>query len=416
MDTLWWRSSAVLEEERTDDSWRARQEDLGARLAERLRLRRDEIAHSLMARVHAVSDPHARGGADYALGLVDTVSAALDHSLTVLEGKARAQAIPTALLEQTRAAARSGVNLDTVLRRYLAGYALFCDQLLLEAERDESSKHSELRQALSWQSAQFDRLLATVTDTYRAEVADRHATSERRRTERVRRLLDGDLVDTSDLGYELEGWHLGVVARGPSAPGAIRELAATLDRRTLLAFPGGEIAWGWLGGRHPLGPRDFSEASMPSLTQGHSINMAIGEPAEGVDGLRLTHQQAKAVLPVAIQAKRRVARYSDFAIVASAWEDSILSRSLSRTFLVPLVSERGGGSSLLRTLQAYFAAGRNAASAASGLGVSRQTVNSRLRAVEERIGRSLDACGPELETALRLWELGHPAALAGEPR
>jgi len=413
MDTLWSRSSVIAEAEQTDESLHSPRGDLRVRLAERLSQRRDEIAQSLMARVGAVSDPRAAEGTDYALGLRKAVSTALDYGLAVLSGRAQAEAIPAALLEQARTAARSGVNLDTVLRRYLAGYTLFCDQLLLEAERDANSKDPDLRQALRSQSSQLDRLLSAVTETYVAEVANRHSTVERRRAERVRRLLDGHIVDTSDFGYDLEGWHLGVVARGPFAPGAIRELATLLDRRPLLALPGGEVAWGWLGGRHPVNLRDLSAASIPSL-DGHSINLAIGEPAEGVDGLRLTHRQAKAVFPVAIRARRRIVRYSDFAIVASAWEDDTLSRSLGKVFLTPLTAERGGGWSLLETLQAYFAAGRNAASAASGLGVSRQTVNSRLRLIEEKIGRPLDTCGPELETAMRLWELGHPALLASE--
>jgi PucR C-terminal helix-turn-helix domain/GGDEF-like domain len=372
---------------------------------------RDEIAESLIARVCAISDPR-EAGPEYVVGLREAVAAALDYGLAAIAGRAPTGPVPVVLVEQARAAARNGVSLDTVLRRYLAGYTLLCDHLLSEAERDGGAKDHDLRRALRAQSAQLDRLLAVVTQAYMAEVADRHGTTDRRRAEMVRQLLDGDLVDVSDLGYELDGWHLGVVAAGPSAPKAIRELAALLERSLLLALPGGETAWAWLGGRHPISAKDIRESSIPSLDRGHSITMAIGEVGEGLDGLRLTHRQAKAAFPIARRAKGGLLRYSDVAIVASAWEDDILSKSLTEMFLAPLASERDGGGSLLKTLQAYFAAGRNAASAASALGLSRQTVNSRLRAIEEKIGRPLDGCGAELETALRLWELGHPTALA----
>jgi len=54
----------------------------------------------------------------------------------------------------------------------------------------------------------------------------------------------------------------------------------------------------------------------------------------------------------------------------------------------------------------FFAAERNVSSAAMALGVNRNTVASRLRAIEERLGRSLGACAPDLEAALRLEEVG----------
>jgi PucR C-terminal helix-turn-helix domain/GGDEF-like domain len=364
------------------------------------------MVQALTARVCAISDPR-EAGAEYALGLREAVAAAVDYGLATIAGEAGA--VPGVLIEQAKAAARNDVSLDTVLRRYLAGYTLLCDHVLVEAEHEDER---ELRHALRGQSAQLDRLLAAVTDAYTTEIADRHTTVQRRTAERVRRLLDGDLVDTADLNYELEGWHVGVVAAGPSAPKAVRELAGLLDRRLLLVLPGGEIAWAWLGARDATTVDAIQAATTFLVEGGHSVQLALGQPARGLAGLRLTHRQARAAFPLTAHTKYRLVDYADVALVAAAWEDDVLSRSLSQMFLAPLAGERDGGASLLKTLQAYFAATRNVASAASRLGVSRQTVNSRLRSIEDHIGRSLDTCGPEAETALRLWELGHPTALA----
>ena len=67
-------------------------------------------------------------------------------------------------------------------------------------------------------------------------------------------------------------------------------------------------------------------------------------------------------------------------------------------------------------MSAYLAAGRNISSAASALKVDRQTVRTRLRTIEEKIGRSLDECGAEMEIALRLErELSADAELAFLP-
>jgi sugar diacid utilization regulator len=61
---------------------------------------------------------------------------------------------------------------------------------------------------------------------------------------------------------------------------------------------------------------------------------------------------------------------------------------------------------LRETLRAYFAGGRSPSSAASTLGVARQTVAKRLHAVEDRIGLPFSACATEIEVALRIDEIG----------
>jgi DNA-binding PucR family transcriptional regulator len=103
-------------------------------------------------------------------------------------------------------------------------------------------------------------------------------------------------------------------------------------------------------------------------------------------------------------------RYSDVALLASALQDEVLASSLQRLYLDPLAYERDGGATLRHTLRAYFLACRQVSSTAAVLGVSRQTVAVRLRTIEERIGRSLDGCASEMDTALRMQELNPPLA------
>jgi sugar diacid utilization regulator len=227
-------------------------------------------------------------------------------------------------------------------------------------------------------------------------------TSDQRRAERIKKLLAGELVDVDELDYELDAWHLGIVAVGPGGPAALRELAAKLDRRLLLACPGGEAVWAWLGGRRKVEAQGFAF----QVTAEHfEVLLAIGEPARGISGWRSTHRQAQAALPVAMRGETQVVSYSEVAIIASVLKDDVLAGALSERYLAPLAEERDGGTALRKTLRAYFAAGRNVASTAAALGVSRQTATSRLNAVEEKIGRPLEICGTELETALRLEDL-----------
>lgn len=105
------------------------------RLRHRLQARRAEIEEAVCRRAWEIDDPLEAGDPDYADGLRAAVSAALDCGFAVIEeGAEPSLPVPPALLTQAGLAARSHVSLDTVLRRYLGGYALFADFLTQEAE------------------------------------------------------------------------------------------------------------------------------------------------------------------------------------------------------------------------------------------------------------------------------------------
>lgn len=372
-------------------------------LASRLRERLPEIEETIFARMVSVADPAEVEDPEYVSGLRIAVRTGIQYGLAVAEaGNATSpEAIPAPLLSQARAAARIGISLDVVLRRYFAGYMALGEFVRQEVEKLGPLGAEEARRLARTQAPLFDRLVAAVTEAYRQEVEGRRGSTERALAERVKRLLAGELVDDPGLGYELGArWHLGIGATGPGAPQAIRRLAVKLDRRLLLVQPGGGVVWGWLGGRRKLSCEELEVAM--SFSWPEEVILATGEAAHGVTGWRLSHRQALAALPVASRDSRQMVRYRDVALLASALDDELLSRSMNEIYLAPLAVAGDEGATLRQTLRAYFAAGRNVSSAAAGLGVSRKTVNSRLRTIEERVGRSIDACAAEMETALRL--------------
>jgi hypothetical protein len=374
-------------------------------LVERLCARRDEIEQALLTRVNAVSDPAEVGNPEYALGLREAVGAALDYGLATLEGESQVEAPPTELLAQARKAARFGVSLDTVLRRYFAGHTLLSDCLMRETEAGGLLAGASLRELLRRQGTLFDHLVASVTEAYMTEAGRRHSTAEQRRAKRVKRLLDGELVEMGELDYPIEVWHLGILASGPEAPRVIREIATRLECRLLLVRPGGESVWAWLGSRGPLTRRRLDEFAECCLAPA-ATTLALGEPAHGLGGWRATHRQAAAALPVAQRGNKSLVRYADVALLAASLRDEILATTLRELYLDPLLSERDGGEALRQTARAYLGAGRNVSAAAAALGVSRTTVTARLRMIEDRIGRPPEECTAEIETALALHELG----------
>src|SRR6185295_12893642 len=115
-------------------------------LAERLSERRGEIERAVITRVYAIADPKEAADPTYAEGLRTAVGAAIDYGQAVVDrSQARSPQVPAALLTQARIAARNGVTLDTVLRRYFAGYTIFGDFLVEEAHGDERVSTTELK-------------------------------------------------------------------------------------------------------------------------------------------------------------------------------------------------------------------------------------------------------------------------------
>jgi hypothetical protein len=372
-----------------------------------LQSRRPEIEGIALARTYDVSDPAGAQDPEYVAGLRAAVTAALDYGFTGIElGEERAGPAPVALLIQARLAARSGVDLATVLRRCISGYALLGDFVMQAIEDgDLAFQAVDLRRIWRIQATLLDRLVAAVTAEYREESEGRLRNAEARRTEQVKKLLAGQFLESDNLHYEFDAWHIGVVATGSRAEGALRDLAGKLDRRLLMVRPSNGTFWAWLGGRSKVGTnqlRHLAPQPWPS-----ELSLAIGEPERGMAGWRLTHHQARAAAPIACRPPR-LFRYADAPLLASALQDEVLASSLQRLYLDPLTYEKDGGANLRKTLRAYFRSRQHISSSAATLGVSRQTVAARLRAIEDRIGRSLDDCASEMDTALRLLELRDP--------
>lgn len=377
--------------------------DVRSALVVRLRERLPQLQEAIGTRIYSISDPHEVADGGYLDGLNAALAAAVDFRLAVLEvGERRAPAVPEVLLAQARLDARDRVPLDTVLRRYFAGNALFGDFLVEEAERAEVPP-STLRRLLAEQATVGDRLIAAVSAEHAREMKSRPSTSAERRRERVKRLLAGELVDGSELDYDLDAHHLALMAKGEGAEELVRGLAPTLDRRLLLVQREEEPKWAcWLGGRRPLAPEEAVRALAGAVPDG--VFVTVGEPAEGLAGWRFSHFQAKAAMAVAERRGQPVVRYADVALLASILRDDLLATSLRRLYLEPLESMRDGGRDARETLRAYFAAERSISAAAAALGVDRRTVRNRLRAIEELLGRSLGDSAADLEIALRLDE------------
>jgi PucR-like helix-turn-helix protein/diguanylate cyclase with GGDEF domain len=380
--------------------------DSVAALAARFRTRFSEIEASLANLVDPIPESRAADPAylEYMDCLPATRVAVLEHAVEAIElGERQSPEIPAPVLTAPRLAARCGVPLDVVLRRYSAANAFLVDILVEEAERVGVST-STLRRLLRLEATVFDRLLQGVSEEHVREANNRPATTAEWRHRYLEELLAGR-QPSGEIGvdYDFDGQHLGLMVKGEGAHEAMRALAAAVDRR-LLADPHQEApAWAcWLGGGARLDPKEVVHA-LDSISP-ESVVAAVGEPADGIAGWRLSHRQAKAALPIAERKGAGALRYADVAVLASILRDDLGTTSLSQIYLQPLEATKDGGKVGRETLRAYFACERNTSSTAAALGVDRRTVTNRLRGVEELFGRPLGTIAAQLETALQLAE------------
>jgi AcrR family transcriptional regulator len=142
-------------------------------VVERLRARRSEIEEVVFARVrNAVFDPAGTGDTEYVAGLRAAVAAVVDYGLTGIEqGKESSAVMPSVAAKQVRRAARAGVGLDTVLRRYIAGYAVLEDYVMQEADHSAfTGQRAAARHVLETSALLLDRLIPSITSEYMQEL------------------------------------------------------------------------------------------------------------------------------------------------------------------------------------------------------------------------------------------------------
>ena len=340
-------------------------------VASRLRERLPEIQAAIATRVYAISDPHDVADPAYLQGLDAAVAAAIEHRLAVLE---RVSAAPRSFrrpcshrLAWMRATAFPST-------RSCVATSPATPSSGTSSSRRRSAPKSRARPFAACSARRRHSAIAlpaAVSAEYAREAGNRPSSASERRRECVKSLLAGELVDHSDLGYDLDAHHLALMAKGEGAQEAMRVLAGRLDRRLLAVRREEEHAWAcWLGGRHPLEAERALRALGEIPLDG--VWVTLGEPGDGLVGRRLSHRQAKAALPIAARRGQAILRYADVALLASILRDDLVTTSLRQLYLEPLERARDDGKVGRETLRAYFAAERNVSSTAAALGVDRR--------------------------------------------
>ena len=300
------RPAAILESRSGPGAGAASATELTARLRARLPV----LTASLVDRAYSIADPRDAADEIYRDRLPEALGALLEYGVTMIElGDRRDPGPPPAVLAEVRLAARSGVSLDTIVRRCMAASALLGDALVREAESAGTSTE-ELRRLLALHATAFDRLLDAESVEYASESAIWPRSTAERRRACAKRLLAGEMVESAILDYELDTTHVGLMVAGEGGAEELRGVAARLGRRLLAIQREEEPIWAcWLGGHDPLDSAAVARALGESKRRGTVVS--IGEPAEGLSGWRFSHRQAKAALSLAQRRGAGPVRYAD---------------------------------------------------------------------------------------------------------
>lgn len=277
-----------------------------------------------------------------------------------------------------------------------------------------------------------DDVVEVLTEGYQLARRDLVAAQATARREFVDDLLLGgtqafaSLVERSGLfGLSLAGPHAVVVVQADmpftdsSAQTGVLErsimgskadadaLISTKDGSLVVIFPApdrGAIDQVIAGLTGSLPDEDKPGVQLRRTARVGSWRMGVGQAHQGPGGVRLSYEQAKEALELGVRlgGRDRVFDAADLLMYRVLVRDRTAMQELVDAVLSPLTRARGGAEPLLRTLEAYFAAGGNASLSARSLHLSVRALTYRLAKIADLTGR--DPVDPaqrfELQTAV----------------
>jgi hypothetical protein len=363
------------------------------------------VEDRIMARIQAAN---GEASAAFHEALRRGVSAATREALARLRSQAQLpqelpQELPPDLIELARLYADSGWDLAGLADAALAGQEAFWDGFQVIAERTLADT------ALCWDVIKVARVRLTgnparLTGLFRKacerEFARITGTDENFRLRAVLRVLDGEWIDSGELGYDLACHHIAVVA--DAAP-CLDAVARHTNRQLLRVQAPDNTFWGWLGGQTSLSEGDL-DALIASRDPSQG-RLAFGEPAEGITGFAVSHHQALEASAIAIATNQRAVRFADLRLLIAVLRDGDLARGFIKRELGELDRPDERMRELRETLRAYLEHSQSVSAAAALRRRDRKTIERQLRSAEQLIHHRVSDRSEEVLTALRVAEI-----------
>jgi DNA-binding PucR family transcriptional regulator len=349
-------------------------------------------------------------------GNVDTVLHMFRHGI----GIERVEP-PSAALEYSRRLAERGVPVNALVRAYRLGQDTLLQRSLGEVRRqggDPDVASLAVQRIVETTFTYIDWMSQRVVTAYEIERERWLQNRSAVRAARTRELLAGKNIDTgaaeAALGYRLDQHHLGIVAwtRG-GAPGEDEDQLSPLERfilrlgerlscpaRPLFVPCDNSTAWAWLPiGRRAVDPEVIRQAA----SSGGRVMAAVGEPAHGVDGFRITHTQAVQTQAVALLGEAdapQVVTFRQVGVAALLSADVEAARAWVSQTLGRLATDDDHYARLRETLRVFLATGGSYTASATQLAMHKNSVKYRVEKAEQERGRPIRGDRLDVELAL----------------
>jgi DNA-binding PucR family transcriptional regulator len=333
---------------------------------------------------------------------------------------------PPAAVEYAREFVQRGVPVDSLLRAYHIGQAMFFRRWAIKAHETITDPH-ELTEAVelgaNWTFDYVDKLSDGLVRRYGEERERWVRSAAAVRSQVIDALLAGEPVDAERasrrLGYELDRDHLAFAIwsdaphdRGDVALAMIEraalQLVSSLGVAAPLLVPRARLCLaGWIGSRDEdhivgLGQRHMDVRSFPTVLA------AFGSPGIGVAGFARSHREAFHARRIARLTQQRagtVTHYDTVALAALASTDVGEAREFVRAELGQLLADDDQSVRLSATLRVYLEENMSPSRASRRLGVHEHTITNRIRAAQELLPHPIEQRACELQVALRLMRL-----------
>jgi PucR C-terminal helix-turn-helix domain/GGDEF-like domain len=387
------------------------------------------VTDSILAQIEPLSQDQA---------IIDLLTVSVEGNVTTLvhvigyQIDSHPADAPPAALAYARRLAQRGVPVGELLRAYRVGQACFmqwCYQELAVQARDLTTALAAAMRLTESTFSYIDRVSELVLTAYVRERDEWVRNTVAVRTAQVRSLLAGGPIEVnrveSALGYRLRQYHLGIVAWVEEAArreGTLVELERMAGRladglskgaRALFVARDESSAFIWM----PLGSEEAPRTDVfggAPLTSDVSVRLAVGEPAEGPEGFRVTIREALRAHAVALMAgpaAPRVIRFGEVAPVALLAEDIGAARSWVGRALGPLAADDDQTARLRETLHVFLSTGGSYQETAERLSLHKNTVFYRVRKAQEVRGRKVAEDRFVVELALLACHWLGPAVL-----
>lgn len=329
-----------------------------------------------------------------------------------------AASVPDAAREYAVSLVHRRIPLAVLLRAYRVGqnhlWTTFAERLRAVAGDDPPTIEA-LASVGSLLFEYVDRVSDELAGIYQAERDGWIRSASAVRAETVRELLAGEPVDaglaSKRLVYELRGRHLGMVVSAEPAPdqlpepGALERAAARAAgvvgcRDPLLVPIGTSALWAWAS------TGELTDAEVVDRLEGHApagaLQLAIGRPASGVEGFRITHEEAQHAADLGPLECGSTASYRALELLSLLSADPARTRRFVQRELGPLALHDDATARLRETALAFLDHGGSHLGAAQALHLHKNTVYTRVRRAERALRTPVVPGRAALHTALTL--------------